>query len=70
MTSSGLRTKVTTNLLIGCPMTPTHYKPVQKYPDVEDIEWSKDCPSNYVRGKKIPTKPSHGENAIWNEKVP
>jgi hypothetical protein len=35
------------------PHDPTHYKPVQKYPDVEDIEWSKDCPSNYVRGKKF-----------------
>jgi hypothetical protein len=39
------------NLPIGTPIDPADYKRVQKYPDVEAIKWSKDCPSEYVRGK-------------------
>jgi hypothetical protein len=29
----------------------TEHQRVKKYPDVEAIQWSKDCPSTYVRGK-------------------
>jgi hypothetical protein len=29
------------------------HQPVKKYPSVEDIKWTNDCPKKYVRGKKF-----------------
>jgi hypothetical protein len=44
---------------------PIDHKRLQKYPNVEAIEWSKDCPSEYKRGKhflpnRIMEKMPHG----------
>jgi hypothetical protein len=32
---------------------PSEYTPVWKYPNVEKIKWSNDCPKEYVRGKRF-----------------
>jgi hypothetical protein len=33
------------------PDTSKLHQPVKKYPSVEDIKWTKDCPEKYIRGK-------------------
>jgi hypothetical protein len=35
------------------PTDTSDYTTITKYPDVETIKWSKDCPKEYVKGKRF-----------------
>jgi hypothetical protein len=55
MTSSSLRTKLRKyqHKVLRRPSLANYTKVVKKYPDVEAIKWSKDCPKKYEGGKNF-----------------